>query len=128
MISDAIDVIDAQVVNIAISFEIAVDKKFNKVSSVQLATNSIKNYMKIENFQIDQPIILGEIENLILNTPGVLSLIDLRFTNRNNFFQARPYSSVRYSIAGSIDRGLIFPPRGGIFEVRYPLDDIKGKA
>jgi hypothetical protein len=128
LISDAIDVVDAQVINIAIEFELVVAKKFNKNTVIQEAVNNIKRYMKIENFQIDQPIIIGEIENLILNVPGVLSLIDLKFLNRNNFFQSRPYSTIKYSVTRSIDRGLIFPPRGGIFEVRYPLDDITGKA
>lgn len=128
LISDAIDVIDAQVINLAIDIEVTVEKKFNKSSVCQQVVNSIKKYMNTENFQIDQPIILGEIENLILNTPGVMSIIDLKFNNRNNFFQNRVYSASRYSISRAIDRGLIFPPRGGIFEVRYPLDDIKCKA
>ena len=128
LISDAIDVIDAQVINLAINFEVSIAKNFNKNSVVQQAINSIKKYMKIENFQIDQPIIIGEVENLILNTPGVLSLIDLKFFNRNGFFQSRPYSNIKYSISRAIDRGLIFPPRGGIFEIRYPFDDITGKA
>ena len=128
LISDAIDVIDAQVINLAVDIEVTVEKKFNKSSVCQQVVNSIKKYMNTENFQIDQPIILGEIENLILNTPGVMSIIDLKFKNRNNFFQNRVYSASRYSISRAIDRGLIFPPRGGIFEVRYPLDDIKCKA
>ena len=128
LISDAIDVVDAQVINLAIEFEVSIAKNFNKNSVIQQAINTVKSYMKIENFQIDQPIIIGEIENLILNTPGVLSLIDLKFLNRNGFFQSRPYSNIKYSIARAIDRGLIFPPRGGIFEVRYPFDDITGKA
>lgn len=128
LISDAIDVLDATVINLAIEFEIVVDKKFNKVATLQSASNTIRKYMKIENFQIDQPIIVGEIENLILNTPGVMSLIELKLVNRNNFFKGRPYSATRYSVAGAIDRGLLFPPRGGIFELRYPSDDIIGKC
>ena len=81
----------------------------------------------IENFQIDQQIITGEIENLILNTVGVINLIDLKISPRAGFFKNRRYSSIRYSVKRHLDRGYLYPPPGGIFEIRYPNDDIKGK-
>ena len=45
-----------------------------------------------------------------------------------NVEEERIYSSERYSIARNLDKGLIFPDRGAIFEVRHPNDDIQGSV
>ena len=111
LISDAVDVLDAQVINIALKYAV-----------------SLKSYFKIENFQIDQPIMTGDVENIMLNTRGVLAIGSIRFLNRVGTFENRQYSFESYSPARNLDRGMLFPPRGGIFEFRHLNDDIIGRV
>jgi len=128
LISDAIDVLDAKIVNIGVEYAITTDRTYNSEIVVQAVNNNLKQYFKIENFQIDQPIILGEIENLILNTAGVMGILSLNFTNNVDTIDGRVYSSEIFSTSRQIDRGILFPPRGGIIEIRYPNDDIVGRV
>jgi hypothetical protein len=127
LISDAVDVLDAQVINLSLKYSVNIDVKSNPEVVIQSINSSLKSYFKIENFQIDQPIITGDIENMILNTRGVLSIGSLRFLNRFGTFENRQYSPETYSPARNLDRGMLFPPRGGIFEFRHPNDDIIGR-
>jgi len=127
LISDAVDILDAQVVNLALKYSINIDIDSNPESVTQAVNLSLIDYFKIENFQIDQPILIGDVENIILNTRGVLSIGSLRILNRTGLFEGRQYSTERYSPTRNMDRGMLFPPRGGIFEFRHPNDDIIGR-
>jgi len=128
LISDAVDIVDAVIVNLSISYVVTIDKGVSRTNTIQNINVALKNYFDIKNFQIDQPIITGEVDNLILNTSGVVSLISLKFNNMFGTKNGRIYSNFSYSPNRNLDRGLLFPPPGGIFEIRYPNDDIQGSA
>jgi len=80
MISDAVDILDAQVINLQLRFSVTVDENSNKTSVVQQAIAKLKDYFQIKNFQIDQVIAISDIQNIIYNTNGVMSITDLRFS------------------------------------------------
>ena len=84
--------------------------------------------MDISNFQIGQPIRLSDLNNLIYNTPGVVSVIDIKVVNISSDIGARKYSSVVHNIPLNTRKGLILPPAGGIFELKYSNFDVKGSA
>lgn len=128
LISDSIDVLDAAIINLALNYSVSVDRSFNPEIVIQAINVTLSNYFNIQNFQIDQPIVVGEVENLILNTRGVLSIVDLNFESRTGIYENRIYSSETFSVARYLDRGLLFPPRGGIFELKYSNDDIVGRV
>jgi hypothetical protein len=44
------------------------------------------------------------------------------------FNQGVNYSSVKFDIQSNIDRGMLFPPRGGIFELKLPNKNIIGSV
>ncbi len=128
LISEAIDILDAPIVNIAIKYSVAVEKGYTFQSVLNEANSSLKDYFKIENFQINQPILIADISNLILNTPGVLSLIELKFIGMNGTVDFNPYSTFTYVPSENLTRGMYYPPPGGIFEIKYPSLDIVGRA
>lgn len=128
LISDSIDVLDASIVNIALDYTISVEKQFNPEIVIQSINISLSTYFNVENFQIDQPVVIGEIENLILNTAGVLSITNLSFFSRSGIYNNRVYSIESFTVSSQVDRGLLFPPRGGIFEIKYPDNDIVGRV
>jgi hypothetical protein len=127
LISDAIDILDGVVVNLGLNYTVTIAQ--NAQSSVVLAAvnSKLKNYFKIENFHIDQPIKIGEVENLILNTPDVEAITSINFTNVTGVRGNNVYSSYTFNPKSFIDRGYLFPPVGGIFEIKYPNDDIVGR-
>lgn len=128
MISDAIDILDARVVNVTVNFDVLIDPTLNRTVVLQNILTKLQTTFNIKNFNIDQPIIVEDIRTVISTTPGVLSLNNLLFQNVSGILTNREYSSVTYDVAAATDQGIIFPPSGGIFEVRYPEVDIVGKA
>lgn len=128
LISDAIDVLDASIINLALDYTVTVERNFNPEIVIQSINVALSSYFNIENFQIDQPVVIGELENIIINTRGVLSVTDLSIFSRSGVYENRVYAGENFSVSRNLDRGLLFPTRGGIFEIKYPNDDIVGRV
>jgi len=128
MISEAVDIVDSPIANVGLRYSIVVKKGYNYQTVLNDINNNLVNYLKIDNFQINQPIVTAEIANLILNIDGVLSLIQLKFLGLSGKVGNNNYSDYKFSPDSSMTRGMIFPPPGGIFEVKFPNDDIVGRA
>ena len=77
LISDAMDILDAQIVNFTVRFGIVTTPSANKILVVDNVIKRLSSILTIDNFQIDQPIIMDDIVNIIINTPDVLSLVSL---------------------------------------------------
>jgi len=126
MISDAIDILDSPVVNIGVEFEIVTEAQANKNVVVQNVIARLQQFFASDNFQIDQPIRVSDVQNIIFNNVGVVSVTQLRFRNLVGTIDGREYSGNTLNITSNTIRGLLFPPPGGIFEMKYPDFDIVG--
>jgi hypothetical protein len=128
MISDSIDILDVPVINLQVEFEVITDPTANKNLVLQTIIKKLREFFAIKNFQIDQPISLSDVENLIFNTQSVISVNTLKISNLYNIYGGRAYSQVYHDVPANTVKRLIVPPPGGIFEVRYPDVDIIGYA
>jgi hypothetical protein len=128
LISDAIDILDARVSNYTVRFGIMTLPTANKNGVVQNVISRIKNTLKVENFQIDQPIVIDDIINVIINTQGVVSLISLDILPKTESEENRTYSNFYFDFEASTRNKIITAPRGTIFELKYPDYDIVGTA
>lgn len=128
LISDAVDIVSGKIINISIDYGITSEGTSNIRTVIQAVNKNLKQYFKIENFQIGQPIFTTDIINIIINTPGVVSLVDMNIGNRTLVYNGREYSESSISIEANTHRGIISSDAGSIFEVRYPDDDITGYA
>lgn len=128
LISDAIDILDARVINFRVKFTIFVNPNANKSTTLQAVISRISDILSVSKFQIDQPILLSDVQNVIINTSGVLTLVDLKIENLSGTIQDRTYSSVTINVKQYTKRGILFGPPGSIFELRYPQQDIMGTA
>lgn len=128
LISDAIDILDAAVINIGVTFQIATSPETNRNAVVQAIISDLTGYFDIKNFQIDQPISLTEITNIIINTPGVVSIVNLKLSNQRGTILERVYSDISFDVISNTVKGLVVGPPGSIFELKYPQYDIIGSA
>lgn len=128
MISDAIDILDAPVINLKLQFEIIADPTLNNRLVLQQIIKKLKKYFDIKNFQIDQPIMLSDVSNIIFNTVGVISVNNFKFDSVTGNIANRQYSDVYLDVKSQTTKGLLIPQAGGIFEIRYPDIDILGRA
>ena len=128
LISDAIEILDAQIINFRVDFDVVVNPKYNKIMVVQQIIAKLKSALDIKMFQIDQPIILVDLMNLIINTDGVLTMTSINVTTLRGVVEDRLYSGMSFDVDSNTAKGLIVGPPGSIFEMRYPKYDIIGNA
>ena len=128
MISDAIDILDARVINLQVKFQIVTDPTQNRQLVVRTVLQKLKEYFDAKHFEIDQPIVLGDIQNVIFNTPGVVSVVSVELQNVYGVSNNLSYSSEQFDVPANTFRGIVFGPPGSIFEVKYKNQDIIGVA
>ena len=126
--SDAYDILDASIINYKFTYNVVLDSGVDKTTTLGFINQKIRDYLSIKNYQIDQQIVSSDIINLILNQVGVISLEKYTFDNMSGKIDERDYSLVTYNLTQHTARGLITPPPGGIFELKFPDYDIVGNA
>ena len=87
----------------------------------------MKDYFNIDRWQINQPIVLGEIANTLYQMPGVQTVTSINITNKAG--ESLGYSKYKYDLDSATVNGVIYPSQDpSIFEVKYPNTDIKGRV
>ena len=128
LVTDAIEILDSPIVNLQLTFDIVIDPSLNQQIVIQNALKTLIQKFDIKNFSIDQPIVISNIQNLIFNIPGVLSVNNIEFKNAHGTINNLSYSNITYNIKSNIKKGILYPPPGGIFEFRYLETDIIGRT
>lgn len=128
LISDAIDIMDARVLDVGLDFEVVVDPSNNKKLVVQQVISKLKQFFNVRNFQIDQPIIMSDVFNVVFNNPGVVAVNSIVLKGLDGTVQNRSYSTEQFDVRANTVKGMVVGPPGSIFEMRYPSFDIQGAA
>ena len=127
MLTDAINIKDAFIINFAIEFDITVFKNENNQRVLLNCINELKAYFNINRWQINQPIIISDVKNLIGGVKGVQTVENLLFTNKSG--ENIGYSKYSYGINTAIRNEVLYPSLDpSIFELKYPHTDIKGRV
>tara|TARA_B100000035_G_scaffold315483_1_gene336920 strand:- start:6568 stop:8412 length:1845 start_codon:yes stop_codon:yes gene_type:complete len=128
LVSDSIDILDSPVVNLKIEYIVQVDPLYNKDSVIRTINSKISSFMQIESFQIGTPIVITDIEQLIFSVSGVTSIVEVKIKNVSGKINNNQYSNFSYPIDQNTVNKIVYPPDGGIFELRYPDFNIIGLA
>ena len=127
MIGDTVDIKDAFIINLACDFEIITLPNFNNNEVLAQCLTALQRFFSIDNYSINQPIVLRDITVLLDNVAGVQTVQNLAITNKAG--ESSGYSKYAYSIEGATQGGVIYPSLDpNIFEVKYPSNDIKGRV
>lgn len=128
LISDAYDILDAQIINFGVKYEVVVANNASKQQVALSINNKLSELLRLKFFQIDQPLIIDDITSTILAEDFVIALSDLRVFPRTGNIEDREYSSSSFPFDRSTKRGMIFGPPGAMFELKFPEHDIIGSA
>jgi hypothetical protein len=116
---------DAFPINISCDFDITVRPNYNGNEVIQKCILSLTDYFNIDNWTINQPIILSDISLLLHNIPGVQTVKEISIKNQAGVFKG--YSKYAYDISGATKNNIIYPSKDpSIFELKYP-SDIRGR-
>jgi hypothetical protein len=127
ILTDAVNIKDAFIINIGLDFEISVLSNYNSNDVLLRCIDSVKTYFDIDKWQINQPIIKSDVMNLLGNVKGVQSVISVKFSNLYDIDSG--YSGNTYDLSAATKNGVIYPSLDpSIFEVKFLNQDIKGRV
>ena len=127
ILTDAINIKDAFIINVGIDFEITVLPNYNSNEVLLNCISEVRAYFNVDSWQINQPIIKSQVTNLIGRVKGVQSVINLSFSNL--YDTALNYSGNVYDLSSATKNGVIYPSLDpSIFEVKFPNQDIRGRV
>ena len=127
ILTDAVNIKDAFIINIGVDFEISVLSNYNSNEILLKCINELKTYFNIDRWQINQPIIKSDISTVLANVKGVQSVIGVNLINL--YDSDTGYSGNVYDLNSATRNGVVYPSLDpSIFEVKFPDQDIRGRV
>jgi len=127
VINDSIKIKDAFIINIGADFDITVYPQYNSNEVLFNCITQLQQFFNLNNWQINEPIILKDIYLLLDKVEGVQTVKNVNIINKTGAILG--YSEYAYDITGATQNNVIYPSLDPmIFEVKYPNNDIKGKV
>lgn len=127
MLTDAVNIKPAYIINIGCNFDIIIRPNYTSQDVLARCILALKDFFNIDNWQINEPIVLGDIYTLIDQVEGVQTVKKVEIVNKSG--EVDGYSKYSYDISGGILNGVLYPSLDpSIFEVRYPNTDIQGRV
>ena len=124
LLTDAINIKDAFVVNIGVNFDIILRPNYLGRDVLLECDNLLIDYFDIRKWNINQPINVSSIYTLLDQVKGVQTVQKVEITNQSG----GNYSEYAYDIKGATRNNIIYPSYDPmIFEVKFPNTDIKGR-
>jgi len=125
LITDAIDIKDAFIVNIGVKFEIVTLPNYASRDVLLECNLALRDYFDIRKWSINQPINLSPVYTLLDRIKGVQTVKDISIVNK----QGGKYSEYAYDVKGATKNNVVYPSYDPcIFEVKYPDGDIEGRV
>ena len=127
MLTDSINIKDSFIINFSLNFEIVSFKNYSNQEVLLSCISEVQDYFNPEKWQVNQPIIISEIYNLIGAVAGVQSVENIIFENKSGTIGG--YSVYSYDFDQATRKGVIYPSLDpSIFELKYPNRDIEGRV
>ena len=125
MITDAIDIKDAFIVNIGVKFEVLTLPNYASRDVLLNCTNKLKDYFKTSKRDINQPINISSVYTVLDQIKGVQTVKSVTINNK----AGGNYSQFAYDVEGATKGGIVYPSYDPcIFEVKFPNIDIEGRV
>ena len=127
MLTDSVNIKPAYIINIGCNFDIIIRPNYTSQDVIARCILSLQDYFNIDNWQINEPIVLGDLYSLLDSIDGVQTVKTVNIVNKTG--EANGYSKYSYDIsAGTLD-GVIYPSLDpSIFELKYLNSDIQGRV
>jgi hypothetical protein len=128
MVNDYIEIKDGRVINLGFDINVYVEN----LSENQIVNNVIKivkDYLNVNNYEMNQDVFLGQMQKQILEASGVINVIDITAYNKvgENYSSNTISQSIKDTSTGEIDliNNTIYSSEDSMFEIKYPEQDIR---
>tara|TARA_R110002051_G_scaffold42280_4_gene86981 strand:- start:555 stop:2348 length:1794 start_codon:yes stop_codon:yes gene_type:complete len=124
MINDTIDIVDAYVINLGITFKVLSDPDYNRFDVLNQCQMALETKYR-DSLLIGEPLYLTDIYYILNNILGVVDTTNVAIVNKTG----GTYSNISFNItdAMSADGRYIMAPDNVAFEILNPSFDITGE-
>jgi hypothetical protein len=127
MLTDGVTIKDAFIINIGVNFDIIVRPNYNGKLVLNNCLTVLQSYFNIDNWQINQPIILSDIYSNLDQVDGVQTVQNVEIINKAGTNSG--YSQYSYDIKGATINSIVYPSLDpSVFEVKNLTTDIQGRV
>ena len=123
MINDTLDIMDAKIINLSINFTIVTKAGYDKFRVLDQCLRVMRDRFS-KHYDIAEPFSYTEVYSTLNRIEGVADTVDVTVRNQNG----GAYSTTGLNINKSTtpDGRYISCPLNCIFEIKFPITDIKG--
>ena len=125
MMGDTFDILDGRIVNIAIDYEVMIAPTANKAEAIIECNREIQEIFRIHP-EFGEALYLNDIYNVLGNLESVIDVIDVQVTNKHGGVYTDNIFSIKDHL--SIDGRTLKIPFDHVYELKFPITDIKGTA
>ena len=122
MINDTVDILDAKIVNYGIEFNVISDSQYEKTDILNKCLNEL--YSQISIMDIGESISVANIYNTLNKITGVIDTTSVIITPKVGGSYSNVY--LNFDKATTYDGKYVNAPKNVIFELKFPISDIKG--
>ena len=127
MLTEAVNIKDAFIINIGVDFDIIVRPNYNNKLVLSNCLTTLQSFFNIDRWQINQPIILSDIYSLLDQVEGVQTVQNVKIINKAG--TSSGYSQFSYDIKGATINNILYPSLDpSIFEVKNLTTDLQGRV
>ncbi len=125
MLTDAINIKSAFIINIGVNFEIITRPNYNSNEVILSCIAKLKTLLSNNRMQINAPINISNLMTSLDQVDGVQSVVNFELSNK----AGGSYSANKYNITNAIKNNILYPSLDPcIFEIKYPNNDIRGRV
>ena len=123
MVSDAIEITDAKIINFGIDFTVIGDLDKERTVILQACIVALTDFYDNKS-DIGEDFYITDIYKILKDVDGVIDVVDVNINSKIG----TNYSDISLNIPDNIseDGRSIIMPRNAIYEIKYPSIDIKG--
>ena len=127
MLTDAVVIKDAFIINIGVNFDVILQPNFNNRVILNNCINALIAYFDIDRWQLNQPILINNVRNVLDNIEGIQTVKKLEIVNKVGTNEN--YSEFAYDMNGATIDEVLYPSLDpSIFELKFPDTDIQGRV
>jgi hypothetical protein len=125
MLTDAVDIKDAFVINIGLQFEIVALPNYQSKDVLLNCTEKLKEALGRDKLTINQPLNLSNLYTTLDRVKGVQTVKNISIVNK----AGKKYSEFGYDITGATKDNVVYPSFDPCcFEIKFPNQDIEGRV
>ena len=126
MLTDGVNILQTDIINLRIEFGVVISRKVNRDETLAKCLSVLVDDLDTSRMQIGQPIVLSELESLLQNVVGVISVYSLQIGGVHGSVDGHEYSTIMFDPQAWTQNGILYCPENAIFEVKFPMVDIRG--